>query len=444
MSNYPSSGNLHDATPQAAEAAPKAAKRTCIMVIGMHRSGTSALTRAISLLGAELPKTMLGANPTNEEGHWEPQRLMELNDRMLAELGSRWDDWRSLDPNVLIPGRLQFYQAEIAQLIDEEYGSASLFVLKEPRISRFVPLYMGVMKQMRIDVRYVLIGRNPLAVIASLAKRDEFTVGFSSLLWLRHALEAEHATRGQPRIFLSYEGMFDQWREGIDGITSTLKIDWPLPKAEWSAALSNHFADKHQHHAASRGQLEADPRIDDWIKQVYGAVKVLEEDQADAAAMSRLDAVRGAFDSLNPVFGAAFFAEISAREKAAAERLAQQRCAADEQVAELERNRAEAAARGAQLTEQLNDLQRLAEEQKADAAAREADLRANAKAREADLMAKADSEALRANDAESQLESVAEQLKAAQKETIQIKNSHSWRVMYPVRYLKSLLRSDAG
>ncbi|TIT29414.1 MAG: hypothetical protein E5W86_02620 [Mesorhizobium sp.] len=160
--------------------------------------------------------------------------------------------------------------------------------------------------------------------------------------------------------------------------------------------------------------------------------------------MSRLDAVRGAFDSLNPVFGAAFFAEISAREKAAAERLAQQRCAADEQVAELERNRAEAAARGAQLTEQLNDLQRLAEEQKADAAAREADLRANAKAREADLMAKADSEALRANDAESQLESVAEQLKAAQKETIQIKNSHSWRVMYPVRYLKSLLRSDAG
>jgi hypothetical protein len=203
MNKHPAPENMRDATPvdEAAPKArkPKAARRTCIMVLGMHRSGTSALTRAISLLGAELPKNMLGANPSNPAGHWEPARLIELHDQMLAEAGSSWDDWRSFDSSDLGASRLRFYKAEIARLIDEEYGSAPLFVLKEPRISRFVPLYTEILKRMRIDVCYVLIQRNPLAVIASLANRDGFTPGFSSLLWLRHELEAESATRGRSR-----------------------------------------------------------------------------------------------------------------------------------------------------------------------------------------------------------------------------------------------------
>jgi hypothetical protein len=101
MNKQSSPENLYDATPapQAADKAavkarakakPAAAKRTCIMVLGMHCSGTSALTRAISLLGAELPNNMLGANPINQADHWEAERLIVLHDRMLAEAGSRW------------------------------------------------------------------------------------------------------------------------------------------------------------------------------------------------------------------------------------------------------------------------------------------------------------------------------------------------------------------
>ncbi len=51
---------------------------------GMHRSGTSALTRVLSLLGAALPQHILGAGPGNETGHWEPLRLVGYHDRMLA------------------------------------------------------------------------------------------------------------------------------------------------------------------------------------------------------------------------------------------------------------------------------------------------------------------------------------------------------------------------
>lgn len=322
MNKRTSSETMHSATRRTAvETAPKkrtrakpAARRTCIMVLGMHRSGTSALTRAISLLGAALPKNMLPPDPDNEKGFWESAPLMALHENMLAEGGSRWDDWRSFDPNNIATARLQFYHAEIARLIDEEYGSAPLFVLKEPRISRFVPLYAEILERMHIDVRYVLIERNPLAVIGSLAKRNGMTTGFSSLLWLRHELEAEHATRGRPRVFLSYEGMLDDWRKGIERITSALKIDWPLPDLEWHAMLSSHFSEDHQHHAASDSTLFADERIAGWVKDAYAALKSLQENANDAEVMAVLDRVKAEFDAVSPVFGEAIFPEFRARE----------------------------------------------------------------------------------------------------------------------------------
>lgn len=317
MNKHPSAENTRAAAPvdepKARKAKPKAAKRTCIMVLGMHRSGTSALTRAINLLGAELPKNMLGANLSNPTGHWEPERLIALHDQMLAEAGSSWDDWRSFDPNDLGAQRLRFYKAEIARLIDEEYGSAPFFVLKEPRISRFVPLYAEILRRMRIDVRYVLIDRNPLAVIASLANRNGFTMGFSSLLWLRHELEAERATRGRSRILLSYESLLDDWRQGIDGITATLSLDWPVPDVKWQSLLSEHFATDNQHFAASTELLDADPRIIDWVKDAYTALIALRSDDTDAVAIEILDRIRAEFESVSRTFGDAFFLEIDCR-----------------------------------------------------------------------------------------------------------------------------------
>ncbi|WP_189521358.1 glycosyltransferase [Mesorhizobium sp. M1B.F.Ca.ET.045.04.1.1] len=381
MSENPSPEQLRDASAQPADqAAPKKgakaksaktkpAKRTCIMVLGMHRSGTSALTRAISLLGAELPKNLLGANPTNPTGHWEPSRLLDLHEKMLAEAGSRWDDWRPFEQTDLGAARLRFYKAEIAKVIDEEYGSAPLFVLKEPRISRFVPLYAEILKRMNVDVRYVLTQRNPLAVIASLEKRDGFTSGFSALLWLRHELEAEQATRGKLRIFVSYEAMLDDWRTGLEKIAAALMVEWPQSISDTQAALTTHFSVDHQHHVASADLLDADPRINGWIKQAYGALRGLEDDPSDVIAMALLDTIRVSFDTVTPVFGEAFFDEMGSRVRklvqasSQAQRLADERAVEiDRRAAELEKVRQETGVKDEQLIQQQKVLQRLADE----------------------------------------------------------------------------------
>src|SRR5690606_29598973 len=117
-------------------------------------------------LGASLPENILGAHDTNPTGHWEPLRLVNLHEEMLAETGSQWDDWRAFDFSQLPTSRQEHYKTEIARIIREEYGAASIFVLKEPRISRFVWLYIEILQSLNIQLRFVLTNRNPLAVIA--------------------------------------------------------------------------------------------------------------------------------------------------------------------------------------------------------------------------------------------------------------------------------------
>ena len=129
---------------------------------------------------------------------------MRLDDELIHDAGSHWDDWRTFDPHALGQERLDFYRREIARLITREFGTVPLFVLKEPRISRMVPFYTDVLEnELGLDVRYVLTSRNPLSVAASLRRRNGFTLQYSSLVWPRHQLDAERATRGRRRVLVS-------------------------------------------------------------------------------------------------------------------------------------------------------------------------------------------------------------------------------------------------
>ena len=71
--------------------------RSCVIVLGMHRSGTSALTRVLNLLGCGIPKTIMPGNEGNVTGHWESKAIYEINESILASAASSWHDWREFN-----------------------------------------------------------------------------------------------------------------------------------------------------------------------------------------------------------------------------------------------------------------------------------------------------------------------------------------------------------
>jgi hypothetical protein len=279
--------------------------RTCFVVLGMHRSGTSAVTRVLGILGAALPRNVIGAGPGNETGHWEPQKLVEFHDELLAELDSAWHDWMALEVSRLTVQRRQEIKSRIAEIIDDEYGGASLMVVKDPRICRFVPLFVEALTDAGITLEYILAFRNPLEVAQSLERRDGMPRGEAGLFWLRHVLDAEAATRGNRRAVLSYDDLLMDWRGEIRRITLALGPRhgclWPNPTEGVAEEVDGFLNPAQRHHTLSKADLICDPVMSGWIADIHDALHQLRRKPAAVEALAMFDRVRGEFDRAAPV-----------------------------------------------------------------------------------------------------------------------------------------------
>ncbi|MCH8806417.1 MAG: sulfotransferase family protein, partial [Planctomycetes bacterium] len=130
---------------------------------------------------------------------------MALHDEMLESVGSKWYDVSAFPDSWYESEAAASFAGRALEILEQEYGTAPLFVLKDPRISRFVPFWLSVLETLGTEPSFIIMVRQPLEVAASLEQRDAFLPAHSILLWLRHMLDAERATRGQSRAFLDYD-----------------------------------------------------------------------------------------------------------------------------------------------------------------------------------------------------------------------------------------------
>ncbi|PZO55611.1 MAG: hypothetical protein DCF16_02595 [Alphaproteobacteria bacterium] len=278
-----------------------ATRPVCVLVLGMHRSGTSALTRVLSIAGAKLPEHLMSDGVGNETGHWESERLVACHDRLLGALNSAWDDWMPLDLNAQPWAWRQSMKDEIASLIKSEYGGDALIVAKDPRICRFAELFIEATESAAYDSRCVLVVRSPLEVAQSLETRNGMSRGAAALLWLRHMLDAEAATRGRARSIVTYDDLLSDWSGALAKVTDDLALQWPHAIPDVEGRIGSFLRREHRHHWSSAEQLLFDPLLRHWVSDAYEALLVLAKNPNAPAALSTLDAVRKKFDDAAPV-----------------------------------------------------------------------------------------------------------------------------------------------
>ena len=171
----------------------KPAGKVAILVLGMHRSGTSALTGILDRLGCKGPKNLFPPSDGNPRGYFEGNKIAALNDEILSTLGIDWRSWSSIDPDWHLSPRFLEYRDRIIETIRSEFGQASLIYIKDPRLCRLLPLWREALVETGFDVNVVLTHRNPVDVARSLEKRERAPIapGTGPLIWLRHVLDAE-------------------------------------------------------------------------------------------------------------------------------------------------------------------------------------------------------------------------------------------------------------
>src|SRR5262249_4992192 len=112
-----------------------------LLVGGMHRSGTSALTRVLALAGADLPRTLMPPGSDNPLGFCESAPIAKVNDEVLAEIGLRWDDVFAFDSRPEAASLRQAAVARMRQAIQSEFDANAMPVIKDPRISLLMPVW---------------------------------------------------------------------------------------------------------------------------------------------------------------------------------------------------------------------------------------------------------------------------------------------------------------
>ncbi len=232
------------------KAEPDVAGRTACLVLGMHRSGTSAVAQALALAGADLPRNLMPGDAHNERGYFEPWKIAQFNDLRLRAVGSAWDDALVYPYRELTRRDERTWLNRAGVLFDDEYGPAARPLLKDPRVTVLLPFWREALRDLEVGIECVIAVRNPLAVARSLTRRDGFTMEKSLLIWCGYMLAAEAYSRGLPRVFVDYDRLLADWRREFSRITATLRPASPPPKAAAAKAIGRFLSTDLRHNTA--------------------------------------------------------------------------------------------------------------------------------------------------------------------------------------------------
>jgi GT2 family glycosyltransferase len=191
-----------------------------VFVLGMHRSGTSAVARTINLLGPSLgeAKDLMPATEDNPRGYWESLALRLLNDELLERLGGTWSAPPPLEPGWESSADLGVMSVGARARFRSVYRTP-VWIWKDPRNCLLLPYWRKT-----LDIRpvVVLVRRNPLEIWRSLARRDGFSKPTALALWERYLREALGNTSGLPVFALAYERLLREPDECSDALRSFL------------------------------------------------------------------------------------------------------------------------------------------------------------------------------------------------------------------------------
>ncbi|MFW0758504.1 glycosyltransferase [Pseudomonas sp. H11T01] len=266
-----------------------------VVVLGMHRSGTSAITRALKVMGVELGANLLPPMPgVNEKGFWEDADINALNIELLGILGH---DWHTLSPifsEELESSSLGDIKLKAIDLLRKKLTSTQCFGMKDPRMARLLPFWQSVFSHVNASTSYVISCRNPMSVARSLSARDGFALEKGYLLWQEHMLNSLIWTENCPRLVVDYDRFLDDPAKQMSRISQCLNFSFDSKSADFLEFEVGFLEKDLRHTQFLEEDLPLDRLVPASVVELYGVLLALAKDQVspeDAAVKNSLSAL---------------------------------------------------------------------------------------------------------------------------------------------------------
>jgi hypothetical protein len=294
--------------------APSSVKPLALCVLGMHRSGTSALTGLLHMLGVELGRHLMKPGRGNPSGFWEYKPIVDTHIALLSAIGSTDDDYLPLPEGwERRPAALAF-QHEMQEIVWREFAWKKMWGFKDPRTCRMLPMWHSIFTTLRMDSRFILILRDPTEIAANWQTGDGQRYIKTSLMTLTHMLQSERHTRGKKRVLVTYDNVLNDWKATVEGIANVLQIEWPRSVDSAALRVSEFIDPKLRHHrtadpAKSENALiegGADPQIARWTFAVYNTLMAAAASDDAEAVLNKsqpfLDRISEDFNRVAPAY----------------------------------------------------------------------------------------------------------------------------------------------
>lgn len=405
-------------------------KSHALLVLGMHRSGTSAVTGALALRGAWLGGNLMPPGPDNPKGFWEHAGVVDVHERLLDALGRSWDDPRPLPEGWLDEPATAAAREELGELLLAEFGDQPLWAIKDPRLCRLLPLWLPLLAELGFGASAVIVARDPREVAGSLWARNRWPGALSRELWLRHVSDALADSATLARYVLAYPRLLADPAGEIEALVAALRLPAPM-RAEGDVARMREFisGDDRHHQAEADVSPEWESAVSLYRLMLHQPVSWDRLQAATSAIAAESQPLASALAEYAGLHAAQRLALVAAEEHA---QQLQSQCGQQlRRVGELETSLAIA---GTELDRVNHEL-----EARTDWARElDADLQSLRAAHAALESRRAEDEARSARTIQAQRQ----HLEHLERTVAQILRSRSWRLTRPLRGLAYLLRGD--
>ncbi|SEG66236.1 sulfotransferase family protein [Vibrio hangzhouensis] len=245
-----------------------------VIVLGMHRSGTSSVARALSTMGIELGDNLLDAKQDNLKGFWEDNTLLEINESILKLNGKNWDSFGPI--NTPLPDK-ELLKA--TKYLCAQHEVHDTWGFKDPRSMRLISFWEAVSKRVNSELQYCLVIRNPLSVIDSLKKRNSFNERKSALLWYAYYMDALSSLKGQKLVVIDYDTLMMNPRDEMLRVSSALDKKERLNTDELNEYCQGFIDSSLRHSKYTLNDLDNSDSVSEKTKELYKFLLEISRDE---------------------------------------------------------------------------------------------------------------------------------------------------------------------
>jgi len=275
--------------------------KNMVIVLGVQRSGTSAITKSLSSVNASFGCNLLEEHKkVNPTGFWEDSDILLLNEKILMHLDLTWSSLRPIRLTDFSENDLEEFYKDATALLMSKMSDNKLFALKEPRITKLFVFWDYVIKKNKINCKYIIALRDPNDVANSFKRLENTMVSaietkkqYVYKLWISYLISVVSVFDEPSDIYIiEYERILENPKDIIEHMAG--KFDYDINDDELNE-YCNTFINRSLNHSDNEKVINFSDRL---VNDFYDLLRDISNNNSNlTCSMSkRLNKIKEEFE----------------------------------------------------------------------------------------------------------------------------------------------------